>query len=224
MRNVVGFLVSVCLICAGQAFAAHTKAETSDQPESGQKSETTQPGDAGAFGTPKGALRAYDAALPSGGMNAATEAYYATTDAERKAADAMAKIDLITSKLQQQTRQKFGSAAADIILHAARNTTDKDLNDAAVKTDGDHATVDFDSNMQPVPMIQVDGKWRISMQKVVQDVGGNQAIDDFVKTCQDVANQLQRTADELSHDQYPNVTLLERAIRQRMYRVLGDEK
>jgi hypothetical protein len=209
------------LIAPGVSLGAHTKAETEAPADPADAATTPDPG---AFATPKSALRAYDAALPAGGVKAAESAYYFQGDNQRRAARAMAEVDVATSELQQKVKQKFGPAAVEIVLHAARNATIKDLEEATEKIDGDHAVVTWKNNRPAVPMVKVDDKWQISVSEVLADFGKDADLDDFVHTCHDIAAQLHRTTAEFDAGEYPNVTLLERAIRQRFFRLLGEDK
>ncbi len=177
-----------------------------------------------ALATPKGALRAYDAALPAGGLKAAEAAYHCDGENQRRAADAMAEVDVATAELQRKVKEKFGDDAVEVILHAARNATTRDLREAAEKIDGDHAVVTWKNNRPPVPMVKVEGKWRVSVSEVLADFGKDVDLDDFVHTCGEIAVQLRRTTAEFDAGDYPNVTLLERALKQRFFRLLGEDK
>jgi hypothetical protein len=220
-------------IVPGVSFAAHTKAET-ETPDSGQPAEAEpapRPEPAAelkpavaSLATPKGALRAYDAALPAGGLKAAEAAYHCEGDSQRRAAHAMAEVDLATSELQEKVKEKFGPAAVEVILHAARNTSLKDLQEAAEKINGNHATVSWKNNRPPVPMVKVNGKWQVSVSDVLADFGKDADVDAFLQTCGEIATQLRRTTAEFDAGDYPNVTLLERAIQQRFFRLLGEDK
>ena len=205
----------------GISLAAHTKAETEAPAD---PAEPAAPTDAGLRASPKGALRAYDAALPAGGLAAAEAAYFCESGNERRAAHAMAEVDVATSQLQQKVKEKFGPAAVEIVLHAARNATLKDLNEAREKIDGDHAVITWKNNRPPVPMVKVDGKWLVSVSEVLADFGKDADLDSFVQTCGEIAEQLHRTIREFDAGEYPNVTLLERAVQQRFFRLLGEEK
>ena len=85
-------LLLACGVCAaGVTSAAHTKAETAPPLEApaadpDQPVHAVRPVHAGELDTPKGALRAYDAALPAGGLDAAASAYHAESDKERRLA------------------------------------------------------------------------------------------------------------------------------------------
>jgi hypothetical protein len=204
---------------------AHTKAETEDPSTIGQTpAGPAEPPAPAPPATPKDALRAYDAALPAGGMEAAEAAYYCDGEQQRRAAHAMAEVDVATSQLQKKVKEKFGPAAVEVILHAARNATLDDLRQATEKIEGDHATITWRSNRPAVPMVRVEGKWQVSVALVLADFGKDADLDDFVQTCGQIVTQLHRTTGEFDAGEYPNVTLLERAIRQRFFRLLGEER
>ena len=120
-------------------------------------------------------------------------------------------------------KEKFGPAAVDVFLRAARNATAKDLESADAKVDGDHAVIHWKDKRPSVPMVKVDGKWQVSVAGVLEDLGKDADVDDLQKTCEEVVRELHRTGEELAAGDYPNVNLLERAVQQRMFRVLGEE-
>jgi hypothetical protein len=216
----LALLLPCGLLRPGVSPAAHTKAETNPPPADTTQNDQKHDDE---FSTPKGALRAYDASLPAGGIDAALAVYHADNDQERRAARALAEVDLATARVQQKVKEKFGPAAVDVFLHAARNVTQKDLDEADVKVDGDRATVIWKSSQPKVPMVKVDGKWRVSVAGVLANLGKDVDVDRLEKTCHEVTRELKRTGEELSAGEYPNLNLLQRAVEQRMYRVLGDE-
>jgi hypothetical protein len=209
------------------SLAAHTKAETEDtgpDPASADPSRAAPTPAKTVSATPKGALRAYDAALPAGGLEAAVAVYHCEGENQRRAARAMAEVDVATSELQQKVKEKFGPDAVEVVLHAARIASLKDLQEATEKIDGEHAVVSWKDNRPLVPMVKVEGKWEVSVSEVLADLGKDADLDEFVRTCGEIAAQLRRTTDEFEAGQYPNVTLVERAVKQRFYRLLGEDK
>src|SRR6185437_1539914 len=87
--------------------------------------------------SPLGALRAYDQALPAGGIKAAISAYQASNPREQQAAEAMAQADLAGAQIELLARQKFGEKAAREVIHAMRQTSPADFDTAHVKLAGD---------------------------------------------------------------------------------------
>lgn len=180
---------------------------------------TTQPTPISAD-SPRAALKAAADGLPAGGITFALKAYHVTSDKERDAARAMAAVDLASARLEKLTRDRFGSAAGDRIVRAMRLATDGDLSRATEEITGDHAVVTLPDNRDPLDMIKVDGAWKIDVAKLIE---GEDKPQEFNQSNNNVAKAIDEVTHLLQSGQYPNDYLLERAVRQRMYRVLGDE-
>lgn len=172
-------------------------------------------------GSPKEALKKYGDALPAGGLDAAESAYYALNDQEKRVARAMSAVDMATAKLQELTRQKFGSSGEDAVLHAARNATLTDLADADESIDGNTAIVTFKGKLGPVTMIKVHGQWKVSIGDLLKT--DDMKPDDLISECAQIVGGLEATKKELKDGELPNIELLTRAIKQRMYHILGEE-
>jgi len=173
--------------------------------------------------TPRGALKAADKALPTGGLKAALRLYHATDEKQRKAANAMAESDLAAAKLAKLVRQKFGDKAAEEALHAMRQFTAADIDAADEQIDGDKATVDWADDREPLSMVKIDGKWKVSVAELLSGDDGDDAIKEVVETNQEMVKELEKTAQELEAGEYANAVLLQRAISQRMFRLLGED-
>src|SRR6185437_8784340 len=171
--------------------------------------------------SPLGALRAYDQALPAGGIKAAISAYQASNPREQQAAEAMAQADLAGAQIELLARQKFGEKAAREVIHAMRQTSPSDFDTAHVKLAGDKATILWSDDRDPLAMVKVDGKWKVSVADLLGD--DQDSLQDLVDTNQAIAKEFQQTARELEQGQYANAYLLERAIKQRLFRVLGED-
>jgi hypothetical protein len=172
-------------------------------------------------GSPKEALKKYGDALPAGGLDAAETAYFAVNDQEKRVARAMSAVDMATAKLQELTRQKFGSSGEDAVLHAARNATLTDLADADESIDGNTAVVTFKGKLGPVTMIKVNGQWKVSIGELLK--ANEVRPDDLISECAQIVGGLDATTKELKDGELPNIELLTRAVKQRMYHVLGEE-
>lgn len=171
--------------------------------------------------SPLGALRAYDQALPAGGIKAALSAYQASNPREQQAAQAMAQADLAGAQVELLARQKFGEQAARDVIHAMRQTSPADFDTAHVKLAGDKAMILWSDDRDPLAMVKVDGKWKVSVADLLGD--DQDSLQDLVDTNQAIAKEFQQTAKELEQGQYANAYLLERAIKQRLFRVLGED-
>ena len=182
---------------------------------------TTRPAPADPS-TPRGALKACDKALPAGGLRAARDLYQALSAKERRAANAMARSDLAASKLGKLVREKFGDKAAEDALHAMRQFTSADIDAASEMIDGDKASVEWPDDREPLEMVKVDGKWKVSIAAMLTDADDG-AVKEVIDTNEQLVKELDLTASELQAGEFANAYLLERAIRQRMFRLMGDD-
>jgi hypothetical protein len=174
--------------------------------------------------TPRGALKTVDKALPDGGLKAARNLYHATDDKQRKAANAMAESDLAAAKLAKLVRQKFGDKAAEQALHAMRQFTAADIDAADEQINGDKATVGWPDDREPLEMVKIDGNWKVSVAQLLAGDDGDDAIKEVIETNQQMVKELEKTAQELKAGEYANAVLLQRAISQRMFRLMGDDE
>ncbi|HEX4793104.1 MAG TPA: hypothetical protein VH370_04895 [Humisphaera sp.] len=201
-------LLVACLPFAALATAA-------DQPP------TTRPAPADPS-TPRGALKACDQSLPAGGLPAARQLYHWTDRKYRPAVDAMAKSDLAAARLGKAVRDKFGDKAAEDALHAMRQFTSADIDAATETIDGDKASVAWPDDREPLEMVKIDGKWKVSVAAILPDADAD-TIKEVIETNGQLVKELDQTAKELAAGAYANAVLLERAIRQRVFRIMGDD-
>jgi hypothetical protein len=172
--------------------------------------------------TPRGALKACDQSLPAGGLAAARQLYYWTDRKHRPAVDAMAKSDLAAARLGKLVREKFGAQAAEDALHAMRQFTAADIDAATETIDGDKASVAWPDDREPLEMVKIDGKWKVSVAAMLADADAD-AIKEVIDTNNQLVKELDLTAKELAAGEYANAVLLERAIKQRVFRIMGDD-
>lgn len=170
--------------------------------------------------SPRGAILAISRQLPQGGMKAALDAYSASSDKEKTSARALARVYLASAKLEAAARQKFGSDVVEEIDHAMRMQSDADLAHARESIDGDHAMIEFSDHSDSLPMIKAEGKWKIDVARVLDP---EENSDDFDKGNNALAGVLDRLSQQVQAGEYSNAYLLERAVKQRMFRLLGDE-
>lgn len=168
--------------------------------------------------TPRGALKAFSESLPAGGLKAALAAYHAASDRERAVLPVLARSDMAVSRLDQLTRQKFGEKAGDDIVHAMRLRTDEDILDAREKIDGDHASIEWADGRDSLEMVKVDGKWKVAVSQVFV---GDEKTEDIVAINTELAEAVEDILKQFENGEYANAYLLERAVKQRMFRILG---
>ena len=172
-------------------------------------------------GSPKAAMQKFNDVLPAGGLTVARAAYNAETDDDRHAADAMAKCDLATSQVQAAVIERFGPAAEDKFLRASRNATDKDLEQADEKDEVDKATLTFKHKLGTVVMVRKNGAW---LSDVAQSLAANKvSVEDVLGQCEVVQKMMEAVNKELKDGEFPNLELLLRDVKQRMFRIAGED-
>ena len=202
---VIGLLAGVCPAADKPASAPTTHPVTADP------------------STPLGAIKAYGDALPEGGEKAALNAYTWDNDKQKQAALALAKADVAAARLEKVTREKFGETVSTAVVHAMRRGVDADIEKAQEKIDGDTATIEWADGAEPTDMVKVDGKWKIPIADLISG-DDDQSIKDATDSFNDMARELDRTVEEVRAGRYANAVLLERAVKQRMFRLLGDDQ
>ena len=170
--------------------------------------------------TPKGALLICSRALPAGGIDKALEIYKADNDEQKSLAKTMAGLDIASSTLESLVRDKWGRQASDDILHAMREETEADLENATEKPDGpDRTIIKFaDPDQLPVTMVKDNGKWHVSLPDLLKDA--DTSADDLSKFCKDVTGQIQRTIKEFKAGDYPNLEALKKIVSERVGQII----
>lgn len=171
-------------------------------------------------GSPRAALKEYNDALPAGGVKAALAAYHIAGDKEKPYADSLAKADLAMARLEKLTREKFGDKAVDNLDHAMRTPSETDLLAATEKIEGDEATIKWPNEYTDLEMIKVDGKWKVSVKGLYEK---DEELANLIKTTDEMTQAAAELTRRLSAGDYANEYLFIRAVKQRWYRILGDE-
>jgi hypothetical protein len=147
--------------------------------ESTQPAPTTAP--AIVDDSPKGALKAYNAAMRAGDVAGMVSLQYATNDDERRVARSCAQSDLEVGKMIQSTRDKFGDDAAKKISDAINDEGDADIEAGTETVDGTHGGVTFAGSNDPTPMIRADGGWKVDIGAMLKQFDGTaDALSDQV--------------------------------------------
>ena len=178
---------------------------------------TTQPGD---LSTPKKALKYFDRVGTDPHVDRAALFYHAKTDDEKKVAKAFASVDLAMAKLRKAATARFDRTAGDAMVHALRDVTAEDIDNAVEKIDGDKATVSGKRFSEPLPMVKVNGNWKISLADAMAESAG---ADDLVQICEDLVDAIELVEQEIQADKYVNPSLLERAVKRHVRKIMGAE-
>jgi hypothetical protein len=156
---------------------------------------------AGSADSPKAALRAQDAAAKSGNLDADLSFYQADGEQQQKLAHALAEGDLAVARLEKAVAQRFGKTLAAAAVRAA-GTEDVNAVDAAAQTlDGDHATIHFRDQQSAVPMVRIDGKWKVSLAEWTLGASPSQ-VDHLIESLGKLAEGINHVADLVAHDKF----------------------
>jgi hypothetical protein len=131
------------------------------------KKAASQPAGESDGSGPRAALLLMDKMTQPGKPETALPFYHVTATRERVFANHLAEMDAALATLHKSAANKFGKAAADVLVKAADGTTVADINAAKIRVDGDRAKVWFSGDL-PTEMVRVGDDWRISVKQWVR--------------------------------------------------------
>jgi hypothetical protein len=142
--------------------------------------------------TPKGALKYFDRVSAEPNLDRAGTFYYAKTADEKKIAKSFAEVDYALAKLKKLAAARWDSKAADAMAHALRDVTVQDIDAANEKIDGDKATITGPGFDTPLPMVKVDGKWKISIADAMKQ--SQATVSQIEEACTALVESIDKTA------------------------------
>ena len=175
----------------------------------------------GEQSTPKGALKYFDKAASDPNIDRANTFYYAKTDDEKKVAKAFATVDAALAKLKKIVAARWDQKASDAMAHALRDVTLEDIEGAKESVEGDKATVTGKGFETPLPMIKVDGAWKISIPDAMKETPATP--DQIELACTALTDAIEKTQEEVQANKYANPSLLERVMKRRVKGILRGE-
>jgi hypothetical protein len=178
---------------------------------------TTGPGPQAQMSTPKGCLHYADKVALEAGADKDLQFYYWSNDQEEKVARAMAQNDLAMGQLEKSIRARYDEQTVVTLLHAMRNETGSDIDDAQESINGDQAVIKWKDGQPPLAMVRVDGEWKVSVSGLMND----NTPDDCVEVFNKLSAAVTRLTAELNDGKFANAPLLERAIQRAMEKWLG---
>jgi hypothetical protein len=122
------------------------------------------------LGTPRDAIRALNAAMRLGDVEAMKQLFLATTPAETRMIDADAEMAAALARLRAAAVAAYGAQGADLVTgesdaSAAESTAR--IDSAEVSVAGDVATVTYrDQKNSPYVLKKVNGRWRIPVSQL----------------------------------------------------------
>lgn len=190
-------IVAICLtVCLSGARA---------QPASTAPASTAPASTAPAGHDAKAALKAYNAAMRAGDIEAMVALQHTTADDQARFAKTIARADAHVAKLLVAAQERFGGDAQVRVGQAIHDASDADIDAAAIELDGERVNIHFHSGGS-APMRQVNGKWKCDTGSLLGEFKNNveAGIDHFSKrgnfakvTAQDIAAGKYKTLDEL---------------------------
>jgi hypothetical protein len=175
----------------------------------------------GEQSTPKGALKYFDRVAGDPNLDRAGTFYYAKTDDEKKVAKAFATVDLALAKLKKIAAARWDTKAAAAMAHALRDVTPDDIDAAREAIDGDKATITGKGFDSPLPMVKIEGAWKISIPDAMKQTQATSS--QIEQACTALTDAIEKTQEEIQANKYANPSLLERAIKRRVNAILGGD-
>jgi hypothetical protein len=176
-------------------------------------SSTTQPDEL------KQAVLGQDAAAKSGDVEQDLSFYHADGEQQQKLARAMAQSDVALAKLEKAVKERFGADLASAVVEAAGSETVAKLESVSAKIDGDHATLELFDRATFVPMVRVDGKWKISLVAWIKDYKAGD-VDHLIDAMSQFATELDHLTKLVTADKFRSgegVRDRVAAVRQRLF-------
>jgi hypothetical protein len=151
--------------------------------------------------SPKAALKSQDAAAKAGNVDADVAFYQADGDQQKKLARALAEGDVAVARLEKAIAQRFGKDLAAAAVRAAGTEDVAAVDAASEKVEGDHATIQFRDQQSAVPMVRVDGKWKVSLSDWTQGAAPAQ-VDHLIDLLTKLTAGINHIADLVEHDKF----------------------
>lgn len=151
--------------------------------------------------SPKAALKSQDAAAKSGNVEADAAFYQADDDRQKKLARTLAEGDVSVARLEKAVGQRFGKDLAAAAVRAAGTEDVEAVDAAAEKVDGDHASVQFCDQQSAVPMIRVDGKWKVSLADWTRGATPEQ-VEHLIEILGKLTAGINHVADLVEHEKF----------------------
>ena len=154
-----------------------------------------------AADSPKAALHAQDAAAKTGNVEADMEFYQADGEQQKKLARAIAEGDVAVAKLEKTVGDRFGKDLAAAAVRAAGTEDNEAISAASENVDGDHATVQFEHQQTPVPMVRADGKWKVSIGEWIKGASDHD-VDQLISKLGELSAGIDHMTDLVAHDKF----------------------
>jgi hypothetical protein len=168
--------------------------------------------------TPQGAAKAFYAAVDQADRAAIRAAMLTENEQQEKLADAFADVIVAGRKLAQAARAEFGEAGEALGQGMVDRGDIERIDDAAVKVQGDTATIEVVNSLMPLKLRRVEGVWKL----VVMDYAGAspQNLPKQIVLLQNIASALDEAAEEIASDKYSTAADAEAAITAKLNNVM----
>jgi hypothetical protein len=169
---------------------------------------------------PKAAMKAFYQAMEAGDAAAVRAAFFTTSDAEKKLAEADAAQLIAARALGEAAKNKF-AATGDALSKGlpVRDQVSK-LESAEVKFDGDNATLKLTGQSRPLKLIKSNNKWLISIADYAGATPANIAAQTAV--LKDLAEAYSSIAADISADKFPSAQDAQKALQQKLQAVVAN--
>jgi hypothetical protein len=154
-----------------------------------------------AADSPKSALHAQDAAAKAGNVEADLDFYQADGEQQKKLARAIAEGDVAVARLEKTVGDRFGKELATAAVRAAGTEDNESISAATENVSGDHATVQFEHQQTPVPMVRSDGKWKVSIGEWIKGASDHD-IDQLISKLAELSAGIDHITDLVACDKF----------------------
>jgi hypothetical protein len=153
----------------------------------------------------------------------AQKAYHATTDEQKKLAQAMSEQLVAEAKLQKAVRDKWGKDAEATFAHLIGGTTHEDDQAATETGDGDHAIIHWSvDGVGPMFMVRVNNQWKIDVTVYAHNIGS--ALQRYLRYSEQSTTVYEDAIEALSKNVYTNAEQLANYVKGELEKIDPDSK
>ena len=181
--------------------------------------------------SPKATVATMLAATQSADASALRDSFFASNDAQRDLVTAYADLIVAARHLRDAARDKFASdnppvpttsAVRDGVVSEVPSPEDQqELANAAVKIDGDTATVQLPSRPKPIKLQRTDNLWRIDLADYASVQPAQWAEQAQVN--HDLAAAMDEASQEITAGKYASAQEAESGIQQKIHAVIAPQ-
>lgn len=164
--------------------------------------------------SPKGAVKMFTVGVQSADAEKVRAVLHTTSDTEIKYAQGYADVSIALGRLRTAALAKYGEKAARYFK--AETERLGAIDEAAVTLDGDKAVVEVKGDeSSKIPLVRVDGKWKISITKMLSTKRAKE-IEADIASMQSYAAVINETAQEIAAGKHADLEAALEAMRKKI--------